>query len=184
MELEKALIYTQNYYELTKPYFKKFDITGSLRRQAEDINTLEYIVIPNSYEFDDYLNNQKKKGLLYILNRKWNTRDIIIDKERMKLTFYLANTDNFGLIQFMTTGTKEYARETLKEWMKWSGGFYGNNNLLNSWSYTNNPYLWNNDNKRISVPDEETLYRIFRKKWIRPDLRYSNSEKKKLSNKK
>jgi DNA polymerase (family X) len=82
---------------------KQFAITGAFRRQAEIIDSLEWVTTATTGELESFLNSNN-------YNTRENLNDIIsvLGPENVALKFYITAESNFYNTLFLTTGNAEF----------------------------------------------------------------------------
>lgn len=120
--------------EELRPFCKRIEIAGSLRRKKKDIGDIELIICPLPYSiglFEDGLASvvnkwPKVRGILEYGKTKSTQR---ILPEGIKLDLFMAEEGNWGSILAIRTGSGEFTRRVLA--CGWSRlGFTGDGGYL------------------------------------------------------
>lgn len=136
---------------LLKPYVDNISIAGSIRRKKPFVKDIEICLIPNTsklYELQNIVSQwHKVKGGSKYQQYKLPS-GIILD-------LFYATPENWGNILLIRTGSAEFS--------KW---IMGTKTRIAGYVQRDG-YLWQ-DNKKISCPDEETLFHLLGMKYILP----------------
>lgn len=160
-------------YEELEPYFERLEICGSLRRKEDYIGDIELLGISKKSElygqaslFSDGEMQHSTSLLNYI-----SKYDVLRgNKPQSKLTTFLLPTgiqvdlsfttqDNWGYIQTLRTGPADFNQ------------FYLIPRLKNKGYSLHDGNIWI-ENKKLSIPDEESLFQLLNTKVISPERRF------------
>jgi DNA polymerase/3'-5' exonuclease PolX len=84
-----------------KPYAKRLEIVGSVRRECPEVNDIDIIIIPNeSFQtaIQDLDKSVKKKG----------DKLIIYELNGTQYDLYICTEENYEVIKLIRTGSKEH----------------------------------------------------------------------------
>jgi DNA polymerase/3'-5' exonuclease PolX len=146
-----------------KPFCKRVEIAGSIRRKKSDVGDIEIVAIPLPYSsgmFEDGLAKivnqwQKVKGELEFGKSKYTQR---ILPEGIKLDLFFAEEDNWGYTLALRTGSADYSHKVLASgWVR--QGFKSIDG-----------YLWK-DGERYEVKEERDLFNIVGIPYVEPEKR-------------
>ncbi|MGH2575571.1 MAG: hypothetical protein ACRDFC_07720 [Ignavibacteria bacterium] len=146
--------------EVMKPFCKRIEIAGSLRRLKEEVKDIEICLVPsdsnklfNSLGFYLIKHNHNFK---YIKNgdkyKQFKHRECQVD-------LFIAKEDNWGLTYLIRTGSAEFSTKVLASWKRVSKG-----------GYSKDGYLYNNKDEIIFTPDEMDVFKLCKMEFIPPDI--------------
>ncbi|MFN3405166.1 MAG: hypothetical protein ACK40G_13795 [Cytophagaceae bacterium] len=175
MKLEMAKMVAEMVKSKLAPYCEKIEIAGSIRRQKPEVGDIEIVCIPKTVKevkkdlFGGISEVEEKRdpGFLATVN-EWEaikgkaegkyTQRLLKGRTgaTIKLDLFTANHRNWGYILAIRTGSANFSKEVLaKGWV--SKGYKGLDG-----------YLMGTDGRPVSVPDEETLFRLIGKSYVLP----------------
>lgn len=158
--------------EELKPFFERLEICGSLRRKKAEIGDIEYIGISKKvglYGQTTLFGNGEMQHLPDLLNFISKYEIIKGNKPQSKLTsfvhpsgvqvdLFFASMENWGYIQTLRTGPSDFNQYFLIPKLKLHGYYLDEGKV---WDFRG----------PISVPDEETLFKLIDLEVINPMLR-------------
>jgi len=92
--------YTKCFFE---PYAKRIEIVGSIRRECENVNDVDIILIPKD-NFKEAIGNLKKLGFI----KKSGEKLIIYELNSVQYDLYICTEENWEVIKLIRTGSKEH----------------------------------------------------------------------------
>jgi len=156
MKLEQAKIIAEKYREALKPFCKRIEIAGSIRRNSQFVNDLELVVIRDT---------SKLFGLMDLVNQwekvkgepsgKYTQR---ILPEGFKLDLFFADENNWGNIFLIRTGSRNFSHKVAQEWVK--QGYKSEGGILTK------------DGKKYLCKEEEDLFKLLKLKYVKPEERF------------
>lgn len=149
--------------EELRPFCKRIELAGSIRRKKPMVGDAEILLIP-----EEYSTGLLENGLASIVNRwpkvkgeleygktKYTKRE---HPSGIKLDIFFAEEGNWGAQLAIRTGPAEYSHKVLaRGWVR--NGFKSEGG-----------YLWK-DGKRYEAPEEEDLFRLAGVKYVPPEDR-------------
>lgn len=99
MKLSEAKLKAEQTLCYFKPYVNKMEVVGSVRRECEECNDLDFVLIPNEH-FKIVLELLKP----YI--KKQGDKIIIYEIDGTQYDLYLCNEKNYSVIKLIRTGSK------------------------------------------------------------------------------
>ena len=161
VKLEEAKEIADKIIKQLAPYCNRIEVAGDIRGKRKEVEIIEIVAIPKICE-----SGGLNEGLLSIINKWKKIEDCFYYNftERMlpsgiKLKLHFAQTDNWGLIQILSTGNGEYIYRCIAA--GWS--IYG-------YEFTGNHLC--KGNKKIVLLEEEDLFNLIEKPYEEPELRY------------
>lgn len=156
MELSKAKIIADKYVEMLKPFCKRIEIAGSIRREKPEVGDIEIVCIRNTKylrSFWDAVDTLRKiKGSPI---GRYTQRVL---SEGIKLDLFMCEKDNWGLIYAIRTGSADYSHNVLAAgWVK--AGF----NSVDGRLFKNG--------KEVPVYEEEDLFNLIGLEFVHPTKR-------------
>ena len=149
--------------EQLKPHCERIEIAGSIRRNKSDIGDIDLVCIPKKYETGLFStgiatvldNFEKVKGdLIY-----GQTRNAIrIHPKGITLDCYFCESDNYGLIKTIRTGSENFNRAVLVP-------------AINSAGYKCKDGYLTFEDEIIEVKEEESLFKLIRLGYVEPEKR-------------
>ena len=120
MKLEEAKESAGYILGYLKPYTKKIEIVGSIRRGCAECNDVDVILIPND-------NFQKAVKELSKSIKKKGEKIIICEIEGVQYDLYICDENNWEVIKLIRTGSAEHNRKLCslakaKGWSLKAGG--------------------------------------------------------------
>ena len=107
MNYKSARRIADSIVEQLKPYCKRIEIAGSVRRKKEEVKDIEICIIPD---------NKQLITLAKVINKSRRIKGGMINKysqrmlpEGIKLDIFMANADTWGLIYAIRTGSAYYS---------------------------------------------------------------------------
>ena len=159
MPLSFARSLAVNVIERLKPFCKRIEIAGSIRRQKPIIGDIEIVLIPKTdqqglFESDSVRDSGFIKTVKGLGARiKGNAEQgkyiqILLDWEQIKVDLFIANENNFGLIHMLRTGSWQFSKRMVTICKK--AGYY-----------VKNGYLWDIiTGEMIPIPEESEFFRL------------------------
>lgn len=103
-----------------RPHCIRIEIAGSIRRQVQHVKDIEIVAIPKPYDVGLF-----ESGIASVLNKYVKVRGELPCKytcrllpEGIKLDFFTATPDNWGLILAIRTGSADYSKTVLaRNWV-------------------------------------------------------------------
>lgn len=156
MKLEQAQEIADKYLKLLRPYSRRIEIAGSIRRGKPEVKDIEIVMIRNTAKlipFCDEVNKLKKiKGEPI---GKYTQRNL---PEGINLDLFFAIPENWGLIYAIRTGSAEFSHKVLANgWVK--AGYNSEDGLLRK------------KGKVIPVWEEGELFDLIGMNYIEPENR-------------
>ena len=156
MKLEEAKEIAEKYVNLFRPYSRRIEIAGSIRRKKPEVKDIEIVMIRNTAklaEFKEIVEKlQKVKG--EAIGRY--TQRIL--PEGIKLDLFFAIPENWGNTFAIRTGSADYSHEIIaKGWVK--AGYKSENGFLHK------------AGKVIPIFEEEELFNLINVKMVDPEKR-------------
>lgn len=144
-----------------KPYCRKAEIAGSVRRKKPQVKDIEICIVPENEnkafnELGKYLLSQNK-NFKYIKN---GNRYKQFKHKGCQIDLFIAKPDNWGIIFLMRTGSAEFSTHVLSTWKKASGG-----------GESRNGYLYNNKNQVVYTYEEEDVFKLCKMEFVEPEMR-------------
>ncbi len=104
------------YVELLRPFVKRIEIGGSVRRECGECNDIEIVAIRDAskiYQFADIVNQWPRiRGRV---DGKYTARVL---PEGIQLDLFFATPDNWGNLFFIRTGSADYVKRIACEWVR------------------------------------------------------------------
>lgn len=146
--------------EVLRPFSRRIEIAGSVRRRRPAVKDIELVMIPDPDKMFDlrYLikadplwrNNKGRIGGKYIQFARTPFSD--------QLDLFFARPDNWGFVYAVRTGSADFSHKTLgARWVQL--GYHGIEGML----YRNG--------QAVPVREEEDLFRMLQITWVRPEAR-------------
>lgn len=156
MKLSEAKVIAEKYVEILKPFCKRIEIAGSIRREKLEVGDIEIVCIRDTKylrRFVDEVNKIRKiKGDPL---GKYTQRVL---PEGIKLDLFMCDVNNWGLIFAIRTGSADYSHNVLAvNWVK--AGFKSDEGMLYK------------DNKVVPVYEEEDLFKMIGLVYVHPSKR-------------
>ena len=157
MKLEKAKVIADKYVKILKPFCRRIEIAGSVRREKPEVGDIEIVaIIKYLWNFTYEVNKLKKvKGEPY---GKYTQR---ILPEGIKLDLFIATEKNWGNIFLIRTGNWQFSKQimirALRLGLKQRDG-----------------YLWQGQ-ERLECKEEEDMFQILKLDYISPQMRNKES---------
>lgn len=104
MKLEEAQQKAGQILCYFKPYVKRIEIVGSIRRECPEVNDVDIILIPNEQfqtAIQELIGSIKKKG----------KKLIIYELNGTQYDLYICNEENYEVIKLIRTGSKEHNKK-------------------------------------------------------------------------
>lgn len=158
MELSKAKQKADELIAQLKPYCKRIEVAGSIRREVSMVKDIELVAIPDKWKLEKYFldNNGKefrldKNGSKY---KRWVHSGLIY------VDLFICREDNWGLIYLIRTGSAQYSKQMLAQWKKVSKG-----------GYSKDGYLHTKEGEKIITPEEIDVFNKCKTPFVNPDAR-------------
>lgn len=157
MQIEQAEIIANKYVELLKPFCKRIEIAGSIRRKKPKVKDIEIVCIRDTKKLrlfvDEVDKLRKMKGEPL---GKYTQRNL---PEGINLDLFMCNENNWGLIFAIRTGSADFSHDVLGNgWVK--AGYKSVDGMLMK------------DGKKISVLEEKDLFDLIGLNYVQPELRF------------
>lgn len=157
--------YAQNtaerFINLIKPFCKRAEIAGSLRRGKSEIGDVDIVIERDKWLLDSYLLKAcEKDGIYKHPGYKNGPKYKQVRFEGIKFELYFATKENWGLIFLIRTGPADFSKNMLSKWKTVSNGGESRNGML----YTG-------DNKAVSVYQEVDFFKLINQVYIEPENR-------------
>ena len=160
MEYNKALEIAEKTKALLEPYCERIEIAGSIRRKKPNVKDIELVAIPKPYNVGLF-----ESGIATVVNQWEKVRGELPCKytqrilpEGINLDLFFADSENWGLIYAMRTGSADYSHKVLAtEWVK--NGYKSEGG-----------YLYSNG-ERVPIPEEKDLFKLIGLHFVPPELR-------------
>lgn len=160
MELNKALNIAQEVKKQLAPHCERIEIAGSIRRKNPNVKDIEIVAILKPYNVGLF-----ESGIASVVNQWAKTKGNLPCKytqrilpEGIKLDWFFANEENWGLIYAIRTGSAEYSHKILAN--KWVSNGYK----------SIEGHLYYNE-KKIILKEEKELFDILGLPYLKPELR-------------
>ncbi|HEC75788.1 MAG TPA: DNA polymerase/3'-5' exonuclease PolX [Thermoplasmatales archaeon] len=151
-----------------KPYVRKVDLAGSIRRRKETIGDIDILAVSNNVE--KVMNVFTEMKRVEKVLAKGTTKSSVRLKSGVQVDLRVVEKESFGSALQYFTGSKEHNVELRKIAIK-NG-------------YKLNEYGLFKGEERIAGEDEEDVYKALGMQWIPPELRENRGEvEASLSNK-
>lgn len=156
MLLNKAEEIANKYVELLKPFCKRIEIAGSVRRRKPEVKDIEIVCIRNTKYLRNFVDTvaslRKIKGSPI---GKYTHRSL---PEGILLDLFMCFEDNWGLIFAIRTGSADFSHLVLgNAWVK--AGYNSADGFLKK------------DCRLVPVKEEEDLFKLCKLKFIPPEQR-------------
>lgn len=156
MKLDEAKTIAGKYIALFRPYCKRIEVAGSVRREKADVKDVEIVAIRDTKKLfglvDEINKLQKIKG---DPTGRYTQRKLT---EGINLDLFFAIPENWGLIFAIRTGSASYSHKVLATgWVK--AGYNSENGMLQK------------NGKIIPVLEESDLFDLIGVEFIHPKLR-------------
>jgi|SRR3990167_7667591 len=156
MKLSEAKVIADKYVEMLKPFCKRIEIAGSIRREKPEVGDIEIVCIRNTKYLRSFCNAvdtlRKVKG-----TPLGNYTQRILP-EGIKLDLFMCYEVNWGLIYAIRTGSADYSHNVLATgWVK--AGYNSDDGMLFK------------DHRHIPVYEEEDLFKLIGLKFVHPTKR-------------
>jgi len=121
MKLQEAKEKAEHTLCYFKPYVQRIEIVGSVRRECENVNDIDILVIPNEKFTMEFINllNPKKRG----------EKLIMYELEGTQYDIYICTEENWEVIKLIRTGSKEHNQKlcslAIKQGLKLKAGGEG-----------------------------------------------------------
>jgi len=170
MKYQEALLSAYEVMKDIRPYCKKTEIVGDLRRRCPEVRSIELLAISREEDLFDLFGETIAPYLLiedWVINcgfefakngpkyKRFRWHDIWID-------LYVTSNYQWGLQMALRTGNQAFA-SWLATARRKGGALPGYMKIKDGW-------LWMND-KRIPTLTESNFFAAIETEWIRPDLR-------------
>lgn len=149
--------------EELKPYCESIEIVGSIRRGKEEISDIDLILVANEFEAGLF-----QTGVATILDRfekvkgdlvYGQTRNVIrIHPKGIKIDCYFCESENYGLIKAIRTGSADFNRNILIP-------------AINRSSYRCIDGYLTYESEMVEVREEVDLFRLIGLKYLEPESR-------------
>ncbi len=160
MNFYTAEILSKEVESFLKPYCKRIEIAGSVRRQCLEVNDIDIVIIQDSYKMLQYLlSTDAKNNQLSVhgIDLKSGPRHRQIRYKGEIIELWFAHESNFGLIHLIRTGSASFSQSMLAKWKEVSGG-----------GYSEGGYLHNKDGMKIPTYEEMDVFKLCELDFIDP----------------
>lgn len=163
MLLTEAKPIAEKLKALLEPYCDNCEIAGSIRRKNEFVGDIELCIVikPNHYnKLFNYLGLhllKLNKDFRYMKNGDKYKQFMY---EGVKVDLFIAQPDNWGLIFMIRTGSADFSKLMLQRWKYATKG-----------GYSEEGYLYTKDGTKVLTPDEETVFRLCKTRYLEPEKR-------------
>lgn len=160
MNLHTAEIISSGIIGLIKPFCKRIEIAGSVRRQCPEVNDIDIVIIQDSYKLLKYFLSreaQDNRISTYGVGLKSGPRHKQVRYQGEKIELWFADERNFGLIYLIRTGSASFSQSILAKWKEVSGG-----------GYSDGGYLHTKDDKKILTYEEMDVFKLCGLDYIDP----------------
>lgn len=156
MNINKAENIALKYLELLKPFSKRIEIAGSIRRRKPEVKDIEIVMIRNTSKMFSFLAFIET---LRVLKGEAAGKYMKINlEEGIDLDLFMCFPDNWGYIFAIRTGSADFSHLVLANaWVK--QGFKGDDGYLTR------------NGKKIAVKEEEDLFKLCKLEFIPPEMR-------------
>jgi len=142
-----------------KPYCKRIEIAGSIRRKKLiDIKDIEICLVPD---------NASLPILRHLINHTWGVPTIgkwpakyTKIRETKDIDIFTGSEQNWGLLFFIRTGPAEYAAKALAHWKKFTGGGFSEGCVLHT-----------ADGTKVPTLEEQDVFEALRWPYMEPESR-------------
>jgi DNA polymerase/3'-5' exonuclease PolX len=166
MDRARALAIVEQCRAALAPYGERVEIAGSIRRGKPDVKDIELVAIPRQQPaglFDDEV--MTDPGFCAVVNRWAAVKDSPDGKytqrrlpEGIIPDLFMADTDNWGLIFALRTGSAAFSQKVLaRGWVR--AGYRSKNGRLRR------------DGMIVPMRDEHELFALLGMPWIEPGAR-------------
>jgi DNA polymerase/3'-5' exonuclease PolX len=143
--------------EQLKPFCKRIEIAGSIRRKKAEVGDIELVIIPKPYSIGLF-----ESGIATVINKLEKVKDELpcrytqrIHPSGIKLDVFMAEEGNWGLVFALRTGSADYSHKVLANgWVR--QGFKSEGG-----------YLFR-DGERYEVREEEDLFKLIGVRYVEP----------------
>jgi DNA polymerase/3'-5' exonuclease PolX len=161
MKLERARIIANRVMNQLMPHCDRIGIAGSIRRKKAEVKDIEIVAIPKPYGIGLF-----ESGIAAVVNRWPKVRGELPCKytqrtlpDGIALDLFFATAENWGLIYAIRTGSAAFSHEVLaRGWVQ--NGYTSSEGML-----------YKKDGTRISVSEEEDLFKLAGVDWVPPEAR-------------
>ena len=161
MKLDAATAIANRIREALAPHCYRCEIAGSIRRKKPDVGDIEIVAIPKPYDTDLF-----ESGIATVINRWPAVKGILpckytqrIHPEGIKVDFFFARPENWGLIFAIRTGSADYSHRVLAVgWVR--QGYHSEDGMVTR-----------KDGAPVPCCDERDLFRIAGVPWTEPENR-------------
>lgn len=156
MNINKAENIAQKYLELLKPFSKRIEIAGSIRRRKPEVKDIEIMMIRDTkklFTFCAFIET------LRVMKGEPVGKYVKINlEEGIDLDLFMCFPDNWGYIFAIRTGSADFSHLVLAaSWVK--QGFKGDDGYLTR------------EGKKIAVKEEADLFKLCKLEFVPPELR-------------
>jgi len=157
MKLELAEQLAEKIVNQLKPYCKRIEVAGSIRRKKPEIRDIEICLIPENSKLTELAKEVDKwqvvKGRI---TGKYTQR---ILSNGMKLDIFIAQMTNWGNIFLIRTGNWKFS--------KWIMG----TKTRQAGYYQKDGYMWINSDTKLACYEEIDVFHHLNMKYIEPENR-------------
>lgn len=156
MKYEEIKPIADKYVCLMRPFCKRIEIAGSVRRKKPECKDIEICIIPYNASIIPLQNTVNKwKKVKGEVTGKYTQR---ILPEGVKLDLFICNEDNWGLNFAIRTGSAEFSHKILAR--KWC-----------QMGYKSVGAILMKDNKSFPLKEEQDVFKFLGLDWVEPENR-------------
>ncbi len=161
MQNQEAKAIAEELISVMKPYCKKLEIAGSVRRKKANVKDIEICLVA--------LNNNKLFNTLglYLLKNNKDFKYLKngdkykqFEHKGVNIDMFIGNENNWGLLFAIRTGSAVFSTKILSQWKRVSNG-----------GYSKDGYLHNGNNEVIFTPEEIDVFKLCKMDWVEPEFR-------------
>lgn len=161
MNISKAENIANKYLELLKPFSKRIEIAGSIRRRKPEVKDIEIVMIRDTSKMFSFMSFIET---LRVIKGEPAGKYMKINlEEGIDIDLFMCFPDNWGYIFAIRTGSADFSHYVLAaSWVK--QGFKGDDGYLTR------------DGKKIAVREETDLFKLCKLEFVPPELRNTISK--------
>lgn len=111
MLLKEAENIANKYVELFRPYCRRIEIAGSIRRKCQEVKDIEIVCIADTYKLEQYFVFNKRQFHFTKNGAKYKQ---FMTSHAINLDLFICNMDTWGIIYLIRTGSAEFVREFMQ----------------------------------------------------------------------
>lgn len=166
MELYRAQTLAAELIELIKPYCLRIEVAGSVRRECNEVNDIDIVLIQHPYRLEQFMQSQAAKDAQIEVKNNWN-KDLKwgpkhkqIRFKGVKVELWLADKLNWGLQLMIRTGSADFTPKMLAQWKTVSYGGCSDKGMLRT-----------PDGRKVPVYEETNFFELCEIDWVDPKHR-------------